>query len=823
MASDKVSMDALHSQASVQFARMMKTAYLNYAVETIKERALPDVRDGLKPVQRRILYTMHEMGLNANAKYRKSARVVGDAMGKYHPHGDSSIYEAMVRMAQDFTMRAPLVDGQGNFGSIDGDSAAAMRYTEARMTPLTQELLADIEADTVVWQDNFDNTLREPTYLPARFPNLLVNGSEGIAVGMACKTPPHNLGEVCNAMIFLAENWKRRNKVTVAELMEHIKGPDFPTGGILYQQRDENGTAVDMVAQAFETGHGKITMQGVISGEDGSARPVSNLEDARRLIITEIPYGLNKSTLLTQIADGVRNEKIKGISDLRDESDYEGMRIVVTITRGYRAPQVLEQLLSRTSLKLTYGIITLALVDGEPEYLPLRRLLTLFLEHRLDVITRRSRHELKQREARLHVVEGLLKALDAIDEVVDIIRRSQSADTARKNLMSKLDLSEVQATAILNTQLRRLAALERKQLQNERKSLRQRIKELKALLASEQKQLQVIIDETSELKEQYATPRKTAILQLEGQNGLVTKEDLLRPDGKQVITATTGGNLLRADGKGFSWRQSAGLSKRAVDAPLFHLRTQPEDMVILLSSKGRAWLGPVYRIPEKTSTVDFGLDKDEAIINAVVMPESGFLTIATSHGKVKRTQVEDLSNSQGHWGKIVGGLDKHDEVVVATISTEAVHVILFGSHGKAIQFKADEVNPQASNTATGVAAMKLGKNDRIVAGAIVSTDPSDQYALVISERGYTKRVALSEFPVQGRGGQGVQALKLGSDTGKVVAATVGGLKDSAAIMSGRGRRFLLPVIDLPEKNRASKGEQLVDFGADDTIQRVIAL
>ena len=826
MATEQTSMDMLYGQEAVQFARMMKSAYLNYAVETIKDRALPDVRDGLKPVHRRILYTMYDMGLRAAAKYRKSARVVGDVMGKYHPHGDQAIYEAMVRMAQDFTMRAPLVDGQGNFGSIDGDGAAAMRYTEARMADIAEELMADIEADTVDWQENFDNTLKEPGYLPAKFPNLLVNGSEGIAVGMSCKIPPHNLGEICEALVFVAQNWPKRSKIKLADLLQFVKGPDFPTSGIIYRHRIEGEETVDIIEEVYAKGQGKITVQGVVSGEDGAGNPVSDLDNARRLVITQIPYGLNKSTLLTQIADGVRNEKIKGISDLRDESDYEGMRIVITVMRGYRADKVLEQLLSKTSFKTTYGVISLALVNGEPEYLPLLRILTLFIEHRLDVIVKRTRYELKRREARLHIVDGLLQALDSIDAVIDTIRRSRTPDTARANLMKNFSLSQAQAIAILDMQLRRLAALERRKLETEKRDLQKRIKYLQGLLSSQAKRLAVVIEETNDIKDSYATPRKTTILDQEGQSGLITKEDLLRPKGPQVIAGTIRGNLYRVRAKDFNGRQSKGITKRAVDAPLFFLKTGADDMVLLISNKGRAWYGPVYRVSEKASNIDFGLRKGEIIISAdVVQPEVAdkvYLTVAATNGKAKRTIISDLSGGEANWNRVLGGLSEEDQVVAAGLTDGSCKILLFTKNGKAIKFEEKMVNPQASGSATGVAAIKIGKGDQIIAGITTCGDEKQLSVLLVSEKGWAKRIPLPDFPTQGRGGQGVQTLKITPVTGKVAAAAVGKNKSNANVISGRGRRFHLSVSEFPKSNRVNRGEQIIDFGPDDTIQQLTA-
>lgn len=816
------SMESLYGHETVPFARMMQTAYLNYAVETIKDRALPDVRDGLKPVHRRILYAMYDMGLRSTTKHRKSARIVGEVLGKLHPHGDAAVYEAMVRLAQDFAMRAPLIDGQGNFGSIDGDGAAAMRYTEARMAAIADELLADLEADTVSWQDNFDNTLQEPMVLPARFPNLLVNGSEGIAVGMACKIPPHNLGEVCDAVVHVASNWSKRQKIGVDDLMQFIKGPDFPTGGLVYRYRAEGDDEVDTIRQAYETGRGKITVQGLVAGEDSAGHPVGDFGNARRLVISQIPYGLTKSTLLTQIADSVRKEKIKGITDLRDESDYEGMRVVVTVMRGYNPEEVLSSLLSKTNLRQTYGIISLALVDGEPEYLSLKRILELFVEHRLEVIVRRTRYELGKREARLHIVEGLLKALANIDDVIDTIRRSRTPETAKDNLRKKFNLSEVQAQAILDMQLRRLAALERQKLETEKKELIARIKYLKGLLASERKRLEVVVEETTEIRDKYATPRLTVILDREGSDGTVTQADLLIPDGPQIVAATTGGNIVRVDKKGFSGRQTKGLSKRAVDAPLFYVEAGPEDTVVFISSRGRVWRGPVYRVPDRARLADFGLKRDETIVGAGVLAEKRFLTMVATNGKVKRTDLADLSGSENNWNTAFGGLGADDRVVVAGITDGEAEVMLFTAGGKALRFEEGTVNPQASGTASGVAAIKVAKDDALIAGNLIGGNRAAQLVVIVSEHGWAKRVPLKEFPIQGRGGQGVQSLKITEATGRVAAATVADKKGSLNVMSARGLRYHLDVAKVPVSNRANRGKQLFDFGNDDVIAQAVA-
>ncbi len=822
MSSSAYSMNMFHKQSTVQFARIMKTAYLNYAVETIKDRALPDVRDGLKPVHRRILYTMQTMSLRSNIKHRKSARIVGETMGKYHPHGDTSIYDAMVRMGQDFAMRIPLVDGQGNFGSIDGDSAAAMRYTEVRMTSLAEKLMSDIESDTVAWQNNFDKTLKEPIYLPARFPNLLVNGSEGIAVGMASKIPPHNLAEICHALIYMAQNWHSLDEITVTDLMEFVQGPDFPTGGIIYQNRDKGNEKVNIVEQLYRTGRGKITMQGVIGGQDSNGNPISKLENARRLVITEIPYGLNKSTLLSQIADGVRNEKIKGISDLRDESDYEGMRIIVTVTRGYKAPDVLAQLLNKTNFRMTYGAINLALVNSEPEYLSLHRILRLFIEHRLDVISKRTKHELAKREKRLHVIEGILTALRNIDKVIDVIRKSRKTDTARRNLMEALKLSEEQAKAILDMRLARLVSMERRKLDIEQKELRKRISFLKGLLESETKQLDIVIEETQEIKNEYATPRLTTILSTEEMDELITKADLLKPKGKQIIIVTNRGMIYRHEAKGFRLTQTVGVTKRAVDAPLFLLRTQADDKILFVSNKGRIWRGPVYRVLDKMTSTEIGLQKGEGIIMADILRPESFLTMVSNNGKVKRIATVDLSGSEVYWSTAMGGLKENDEVIAAGLTADTCKVMLFTKHGKAIKFAEIEVNPQSGGNATGVTAIRLRNGDMPVAGAIVPADESNLSAVIITEQNLVKRTALLSFSTQGRAGQGVQAIKITQKTGNVVAATVAHNDGTVSVFSRKNRRHLLRVADIPSGSRTSQGQKMIDFDMGDTIVRVVA-
>ncbi|HHE73373.1 MAG TPA: DNA gyrase subunit A, partial [Chloroflexi bacterium] len=485
---------------TIELHRDMTQAYIGYARETITDRALPDVRDGLKPVQRRILYAMHDLGLTHTKPHKKSARIVGEVLGKYHPHGDSSVYLAMVRMAQDWVMEAPLVDGQGNFGSIDGDAPAAMRYTEARLTQLAEMMLQDLHMDTVPWTDNFDGSLQEPVVLPTVLPNLLVNGADGIAVGMATKIPPHNLGEICDAVVYVAKNWAQRNRITVDDLLPIVPGPDFPTGGLIYRFRDRgDGETIDTIRQAYETGRGQIVTQARVHTEDIGGGKTN-------IVVTELPYGVLKTTVIEKLAREVRDGRLAGVTDLRDESDYTGMRLVIEVSRNADPEKVLADALRYSQLRETFGVINLALVptaDGatRPRYLSLIEMLTHFVAYRLEVIERRSRFELEQRRARLHIVEGLLKALDILDEVISTIRRSRTSDTAHTNLMRKFGFTDAQATAILNMQLRRLAALERRRLVEEAKELRARIEYLESLLGSEKKRLAVVIEETTKLKE----------------------------------------------------------------------------------------------------------------------------------------------------------------------------------------------------------------------------------------------------------------------------------------------------------------------------------
>jgi DNA gyrase subunit A len=789
----------------------LEQAYFEYAVETITDRALPRVEDGLKPVQRRILYAMHDMGLHHDKPHKKSARIVGEAMGKYHPHGDQSVYMAMVRMAQEFAMRHPLVDGQGNFGSIDGDSPAAMRYTEARLAEVSGYILQDINQDTVDFVDNFDGSLQEPVILPAALPNLLVNGATGIAVGMATNIPPHNLGEVCDALIHVAQRWRRRDQITIEELMAIIPGPDFPTGGVIYRYRDDGtGNKIDTIRAAYETGRGRIVTQARVDLEDiGGGK--------HNIVVTELPYAVQKSTVLERIAREVRDGKISGVTDLRDESDHQGMRAVIEVSRMAETRDVLDSVLSRSQLRETFGVNALALVaektNGEeivrPQRLSLHEMLVYFVAHRLNVIVRRSRYELERREARLHIVEGLLKALDVIDEVIDTIRRSRTVETAEANLRQKFKFTELQAQAILAMQLRRLAGLERRKLADEEKELRARISYLRGLLRSEARRLEVVVEETQAIKEKFATARRTVILADEkpGET-IVTEADLVMPQGPQMIVVTTAG-VQRSEAKGFTYRVRPGTTSRAVEAQRLQLRTEPEDSVVLVSDRGRAWWGGVGRLPLSASFQNLGLEKEEQVVGLGILSKGGSLVLGTRQGQIKRVKAEDVQGSaEATWATLIGLNDQEDRVVLAGTGGEELQAMFFTS-ARAIRLSAGDVNPQATPSARGVAGIKLRKGDRMLGGVVIPDPAADQVVIVVSKTGYVKRVPLGEFPVQGRGGQGVLMLNQTRATGPVVAAGVGPADGSVDLIGADGKRQRLA--EVPDENRANRGKKLVEL------------
>ncbi len=811
---------------TVDLASDMTAAYMGYARATITDRALPDVRDGLKPVQRRILYAMHELSLDSEHPHKKSARIVGEVLGKYHPHGDTSVYHTLVRMAQDFSMEMPLVDGQGNFGSVDGDSPAAMRYTEARLTAVAETMLQDLKMDTVDWQENFDGSLEEPTVLPTVFPNLLVNGSAGIAVGMSTNMPPHNLGEVCDALVHVADNWERRDEITTEDLLRFIPGPDFPTGGILYRYRDRGEGLIDTVVEAYETGRGRIVTQARVNMEDiGGGK--SNL------VVTELPYNVQKNTVIEKIAREIQQGRIVGVTDLRDESDYTGMRLVIEISRTADPDEVLRQVLKYSQLRETFGVINLALVpstggDSRPTYLSLRELLTYFVSHRLDVIERRSQHELEKRRARLHIVDGLLIALDALDEVIETIRRSREPRTARNNLIRKFKFSEEQANAILHTELQQLAALGRTRLEDEANELRERIEVLEELLGSERRRLDVIVGETAALKDRFSVPRRTVIVDSEDKAAgttVMTGSDLVTPDADQILVLTPDG-VERADASGFSYRPSAGLTTRAARSVHWaHVRVAPHDRVILLTNRGGGWRGEVGFIPPNATPGELGLGRGERVVAMAVVQEDGFLLLGTRAGRVKRTAVADLSLLDREWGPVIG-LTDDDELLFGGVAGESANIIFYTREGQLLRLDGSEIHPQKTDTASGVIGISLKRGDGVLGGMVVpkvAEGEPEWQVVVVSETGYANRVSLAEFSVQGRNTQGVQCLRETKSGGKLGDLAAGRLGDGTDVYLEDGRRFHVDDLAAIESmTRGSRGKRLVDAG-DSRVVRVVAL
>ena len=815
MINEKELQEEITSQPLDEF---LENAYRRYAILTILDRALPDVRDGLKPVQRRILFAMHYMNITSKAPHKKSARVVGEVMGKYHPHGDQSIYDAMVRMAQEFSMRDPLVDGQGNYGSIDGDKAAAMRYTEARLTALGEAMLRDIEKDTVTWQANFDDTLKEPTVLPSRFPNLLVNGSNGIAVGMATSILPHNLGEICDAVTYICKNWKKRNKISIEKLMEFIPGPDLPTGGLLFRFRPDKGSDnVDMIKKVYETGRGTLICQ-----SRADIREISGGKS--EIIVTELPYQAQKNTILERVA--AHKEKFPGLTDVRDESDYHGMRVIFEVGRNGDPHDVLEKLLSNTQMRNSLSHNALALVQetngddetyAEPRYLSLLEFLNQFVAHRLDVITKRAKYDLKRAEDRLHIVEGLLKALSNIDEVVAIIRKSQTTDTAKKNLMKKLDLSAIQAQAILDMPLRRLVSLERKKLVDEEKELKATIRGLKKILASETSRLELVIDETAEIKADFATPRRTVIISSEeGHEASITEADLVRPDEAQMVRITQKA-ILRSPSKGF--RDNGVEDKptsRAVEIDFFRMKLQPEQKVVMVSSKGRMWYGPVGRIPEHSSFGGSGLARGESIVGLDAASPDKYLALLTSEGNVKRVSFEDIDNlrTEGSWVQIIGLQNADDEVLFAGACAEEDEMLI-GTGGseqnspRMLRINLNTINPQATPSAKGVIGIKM-LDDVVIGANIIQKELSKKlFVVLLTENGWAKKVPISEYPTKGRGSQGVQTWKVTPESGYVIDFALSEANSKIDIYSAGYKRLRIKANNLPKaSSRIVKGQDL---------------
>jgi DNA gyrase subunit A len=795
----------------VDIDQQMRTAYLDYAMSVIVSRALPDARDGLKPVHRRILYAMFDMGMRSNAAYKKSARIVGEVLGKYHPHGDVAVYDAMARLAQDFSMRYMLVDGQGNFGSIDGDAPAAMRYTEARLASMAEEMLADIERDTVNFSDNFDGSLKEPQVLPARLPNLLLNGSSGIAVGMSTNIPPHNLKEVAAAISYLIDNYEMIDDIPVEELLKRLPGPDFPTGGIIVG--DEG------ILQAYSTGRGRVVLRGQAHIEEMNG-------GRHRIVITEIPYQLNKTSLIERIADLARSEKLGDISDLRDESDRRGMSIVIELKRGAQPKKVMNQLYKFTPLQSTFGVQLLALVDGVPRLLSLKRILQIFIEHRKEVIRRRSEFELAKARERSHILAGLLIALQNLDEVIATIRNSPDADIAKERLMSRFALSDRQAQAILDMQLRRLAALERKKIEDEQQQTLERIAFLEDLLASPKKILHVIQEDILVMAEKYGDPRRTHIAREAREE--FHEEDLVH-DEAALISITLRGYVKRVAAAAFrlqsrGGRGVTGHTTKEEDEVLMVFPARTLDAVLFFSDRGKVYSEKAYQIPDADRTARgipmvnvLSLDPGETITAAVAVPvfdDQHYCVMATRLGRIKRIALSDFASVRPS-GLIAIKLDEGDELNWARLTNGKDEVILVTEQGKALRFLETKIRTMGRN-AGGVTAIKLSKGDRVTSMEVVEPD-SD--LLVITTRGYGKRTPLSEYTSKGRATGGIVTINQTAlkKIGAIVSARVVQETDDLTIISAGGVVLRTKVKDITRSGRVTRGVVLMQLQAGDTV------
>jgi DNA gyrase subunit A len=791
----------------------MRSAYLDYAMSVIVSRALPDARDGLKPVQRRILYAMDDLGLRPDRAHKKSARIVGEVLGKYHPHGDAAVYNAMARMAQDFSLRYPLVDGQGNFGSIDGDSPAAMRYTEARLDNVATELLRDIDKDTVDWVDNFDGSLQEPEVLPARLPNLLINGAAGIAVGMATNIPPHNLTEICDAISHLIDHWHEQDEVTLDDLMTYVKGPDFPTGGVIVGREG--------IVQAYATGRGRIIMR--------AKAKIEEMDGGRhRIVVTEIPYQINKTTLLERIAKLVRSDRLTSISDLRDESDRHGLSVIIELKRGTQPRKALNRLFKYTPLQTTFGAQMLALVDNEPQLLSLKRALQRFVEHRRDVLIRRTQYELEKAQRRAHVLEGLLIALDHLDAVIETIRQSPDASTARERLMERFTLTEVQAEAILDMPLRRLAALERQKVQDEYAALSDEIDHLQDLLASPQRILQLVKEELAELKEEYGDERRTRIISGDAE---LEEEDLIAEE-EVFISITERGYIKRVPMDVYRTQRRGGrgvigVDTRERDEVIHFFPAHTLDSILFFSDKGKVYQKRAYEIPGAGRTAEgdllvglISLDADEQITSAIAVSdfeEEGYLTMFTRQGRVKRTALSEFEDVRPS-GLIAIRLEGGDQLGWVRRTRGNQELIVVTEQGQALRFREKEVRPMGRN-AIGVYAIRLEPGDHVVSACIV--DPKADL-LTVTTKGYGKRTPLSEFRVQGRYTKGVLCFK-GDNAGTVAAARVVHPDEELTFITTGGIALRTHANEISRMGRVARGVTVMDLKDGDEIATVAVL
>ncbi|MGH2441639.1 MAG: DNA gyrase subunit A [Chloroflexota bacterium] len=806
-------MDSRDRVDSINLEDEMRESYLDYAMSVIVQRALPDVRDGLKPVHRRVLYAMHDLNLTSRSGYRKSAAVVGDVLAKYHPHGDVSVYDTLVRLAQGFNMRYPLVDGQGNFGSIDGDSAAAMRYTECRMAAITDEMMADIDKETVDWYPNYDGRVMQPSSLPARLPNLLINGSTGIAVGMATNVPPHNLREVCDAAIHLLDNPDAAN----TDLMEFVKGPDFPTGGLILGRE-----GIDL---AYGTGHGRIVVRAVYEMEE-----MSNGRAA--MVVTELPYQVNKATLLERIAEMVNDKKITGIADLRDESDRQGMRAVIEFKRDAQPPAIINQLFKHTSLQTTFSINMLALVDQQPRVLSLDTILRHWLNYRHTVIRRRTEFELRKAQERAHILEGLKILLDNLDRVIAMIRGSATQEAAQSSLIETFSLSEAQAKAILAIPLARLAAMERQKILDEYQEIIKTIARLEDLLGNPRKIDALVKADLKDVSSKYGDERRTRIINQE--LGSFNEEDLV-PDEEVVVTMTRRGYVKRIlsatykpqrrGGKGI-----IGMVTRDADAVERLFVTNTHDNILFFTNRGRVFQLRVYDVPDATRQAKgtavvnlVQLDPDETVQSVLTIPHGrtdGFLVMATTNGTVKRTALEQFKNVRRNGLRAIT-IDPEDELAYAAVAEGDEDIMLVTRAGYFIRFDQDQVRAMGREAA-GVKGIKLRPRDHVIRMDLVGA--ACTHLLVVTEKGYGKRGPLSEYKNQRRGGQGSTASKISSKTGDIVGARVVGIEDTEVIMmSVQGLVTRTNVKSIRQTGRATQGVIVMRLNKGDTVTSMATL
>ncbi len=793
----------------------MRSSYLDYAMSVIVSRALPDVRDGLKPVHRRILYAMNDMGITPASSHKKSARIVGEVLGKYHPHGDTSVYDAMVRMAQDFSMRYMLVDGQGNFGSMDNDPAAAMRYTEARLSRIAAEMLVDIDKDTVDFTPNFDDSLKEPSVLPTRLPNLLINGSSGIAVGMATNIPPHNLSEVCDAISYLIDS----PESTVEELTQFIKGPDFPTGGIILGQEG--------IKNAYATGHGRVVIQAraYIDDADGARQ---------QIVVTELPYQTDKAALVGKIAHLVKDKRIVGISELRDESDRQGMRIVIELRREAQPQQVLNSLYKYTAMQSTFFVNMLALVDGQPRVISLKEALQKYIDFRRLIITRRSRFELKQAKARAHILEGLRIALDQIDKVIATIRKSETAEAARRNLMTNFSLTQLQAQAILDMQLRRLANLERRKILDEYAEVVKTIAYLEDLLANPRRILHLITEDVAELKAKYGDERRTDISEQAVMD--FGAEDLI-PHQRVVVTLSNRGFVKRVPSQTYKPQHTRGRGKigmvtREADTVRLLVVTDTHDHLFFFTSKGKVFRLKCHELPPDASRTAkgvavinlFPIGENERVTAMLAMTELSpdtYLLMATRYGEIKKTSIDRFTSIRTS-GLIAMDLAEGDELVAASLAANQDDIILVTKTGQSIKFTVSELRA-SSRTSGGVRSIRLAPDDEVVS---MDIGHPDAFLLVVTNGGYGKLTPVTEYPQQHRAGSGVITFKLTEKTGDVVAARVVTKSQQVMIISADGIIIHIPVKTrkgrITEQHRSTQGVKLMKLDKGDQAVSITA-